>query len=237
MLALRGVKIGRMAQTTRLPCCSLKLHSEHMNQYDPTIVARCRELGVDQHGLVSITNFVKAAQHHIALPGTLPADKHLAIDNAVRRATNRIACQGRHGDSRVMSRVLSRGAIDLREAILNDPTIEPAKKLWRWRSLVTDEHQDPVREIETRWNSEPTLTADAIVGWLLKYPSVIVLREEERRIPSRYRNAGSPAERYAAAGIVVEEVEQGTAEFFAQGRARRVRKGLYYVEREPFEAV
>lgn len=206
-----------------------------MNQVDPRTVARCRELDIDQHGLTSITNFVRAAMYHIALPGTLPADKHLAIDNAVRRATNRIACQGRHGDSRSMARLLSCGAIDLRERILVDPSIPDGRKLAHWRSLVTDEHQDPVSEIEARWNNDPDLTSEVVVDWLLAHPSVIVLREEERRIPSSHRHSGTPADRYAAAGIIVERVEQGTAEFFAQGRPRRVRNGRYHVERLPFE--
>lgn len=205
-----------------------------MNQLDAKTIERCLKLDIDQHGLSSITNFVRAAMYHMALPGTLPADRHLAIDNAVRRATNRIACQGRHGDSRSMSRLLSRGAIELRERILADTSIPDGRKLAHWRTLVTDEHQDPVSEIETRWNSAFDLTAQAVVEWLLAHPSVIVLREEERRIPSSHRHRGTPAERYAAAGIVVERVEQGTAEFFAQGRPRRPRKGPYHVERLPF---
>lgn len=121
-----------------------------MDQVNSRTVARCQELDIDQHGLASITNFVRAATFHISLPGTLPADRHLAIDNAVRRATNRIACQGRHGDSRSMARLLSRGAIELRERILADPSIPNGRKLAHWRALVTDEHQDPVSEIEAR---------------------------------------------------------------------------------------
>lgn len=206
-----------------------------MDQIDRRTIARCRELGIDQHGLTSITNFVRAAMFHISLPGTLPADKHLAIDNAVRRATNRIACQGRHGDSRSMARLLSRGAIELRERVLADASIPDAGKLAHWRALVTDEHQDPVSEIEARWNNDRDPTTEAVVEWLLAHPSVIVLREEERRIPSSHRHSGPPAERYAAAGIIVERVEQGTAEFFAQGQARRVRNGRYHVDRLPFE--
>ena len=100
---------------------------------------------------------------------------------------------------------------------------------------MTDEHQEPVSEIETRWNNDPDLKPESVVEWLLEHPSVIVLREEERRIPSSHRHTGTPAERYAAAGIIVERVERGTAEFFAQGRSRRVQNGRYYVERLPFE--
>ena len=206
-----------------------------MSQISRDTILRCRELGIDQHGLTSITNFVRAAMYHIALPGTLPADKHLAIDNAVRRATNRIACRGRHGDSRSMSLLLSRGAAELRESILADPAIAPGRKLAQWRLLVTEEHQYPVSEIETRWNNEVDLTPEGVVAWLLEHPSVIVLREEERRIPSGSRHSGLPAERYTAAGIAVVRVEQGTAEFFAQGRPRRMPKGIYHVERLPFE--
>ena len=208
-----------------------------MKQFDPSIVARCRVLGIDQHGLISITNFVEAALFHIGLPGTLPADKHLAIDNAVRRATNRIACQGRHGDSRSMSRILSEGAIALREAIMRDETLGAAQKLGVWRQQVTDEHQDPVREIETRWVNTEDVSAQRIVEWLLQHPSVIVLREEERRIPSKYRHAGTPRERYAAAGIVVRQVDLGTSAFFNRGRNMRVRQGIYHVDRLPFEEV
>lgn len=36
-------------------------------------------------------------------------------------------------------------------------------------------------------------------------------------------------------GMIVERVEQGTAGFFAQGRARQVRNGRCHVERLPFE--
>lgn len=205
-----------------------------MNQHDPLIVTRCQELGIDQQGLMSITNFVRAAMYHIALPGTLPADQHLAIDNAVRRATSRIACQGRHGDSRSMSRVLSRGALHLREAILVDPGIPVGKKLGHWRLQVTDEHQEPVREIERRWTAHSDLTAETVVGWLLERPSAIILRDEERRIASAHRRAGAAEERYALPGIVVELTELGAAEFFAQGAARRSRKGVYHVDRLPF---
>ena len=206
-----------------------------MNRHDPLIVTRCRELGIDQHGLVSITNFIRAAMHHVALPGTLPADQHLAIDNAVRRATNRIACQGRHGDSRYMSRVLSQGALRLREAILADGAIPVGKKLAHWRSLVTDEHQEPVSEVERRWVATPDIAAETVVAWLLKRPSAIILREEERRIANAHRHSGSPEERYAEPGIIIELVEFGAADFFAQGRARRQRKGAYHVARLPFE--
>lgn len=130
--------------------------------------------------------------HHIALPGTLPGDQHLAIDNAVRRATNRIACQGRHGDSRSMSRVLSRGALRLREAILADPAIPVDKKLAHWRSQVTDEHQEPVSEVERRWVAAPDIAAETIVAWLLERPSAIILREEEGRIANAHRRSGAP---------------------------------------------
>lgn len=233
-LAACARRRARSATDNQLARFSLSVTVDAMNQHDPIIVTRCRELGIDQHGLVSITNFVRAAMYHIALPGTLPADQHLAIDNAVRRATNRIACQGRHGDSRSMSRVLSRGALRLREAVLADPAIPVGKKLAHWRLQVTDEHQEPVREVERRWVATPDIAAETIVGWLLERPSAIILREEERRIANAHRHSGAPEERYAEPGIIIELVELGAADFFAQGRMRRQRNSAYHVERLPF---
>ena len=204
-----------------------------MAAFDSALIEHCRRLDIDEPGLVSITNFIKAAMYHAALPGTLPADRHVAINTAIRRATNRILCQGRHGDSRAMGRLLSRGAIDLRQAVQADEAVPPNRKLLVWRAQVTEEHQEPVREVERRWMAEPDLRAETVVLWLLQAPSAIILRDEERRIPGGHRHRGSAAERYRAAGIELVLAETGAADFFAGG-ARRRRKGSYEVERRPF---
>lgn len=201
--------------------------------YEQALIERCQELDIDEHGLVSITNFIKAAMYHVSLPGTLPADKHVAINTAIRRATNRILCQGRHGDSRSMGRLLSRGAIRLRDAIQSDTAILPNRKLGVWRAQVTEEHQEPVREVERRWAAEPDLLPETVVRWLLQAPSAIILRSEERTISNDHKHRGSAAERYAAAGIELEFVNLGTADFFSGG-VRRTRPGQYFVERKPF---
>lgn len=187
-----------------------------MSDQQKEIARRGQELGLDQHGLLSIRNFIASAFYHVALPGTPPADKHLAWDHAIRRATNRIACQGHYGGATAKSRLLSQGAIDLRDQILADKAIERRRKFGVWVKAVTEEHQDPVVAIETWINEDlPSRTVDDVVHRLLTHPSVIVTREEERRIPSRYKFAGLPSERYAEAKIVVAPVqERGTFEFF-----------------------
>lgn len=75
-----------------------------------------------------------------------------------------------------MSRILCEGAIALRKAIMRDEKLGPAQKLGVWRQQVTDEHQDPEREIEMRWVNAEAVSAKRIVVWLLQHPSVIVLR-------------------------------------------------------------
>ena len=62
-----------------------------MTEQQQRIADRCRALGIENAGLTSIRNFIDTAFYHVGLPGTPPADKHLAWDNAIRRATNRIA--------------------------------------------------------------------------------------------------------------------------------------------------
>ena len=209
-----------------------------MTDQDREIIDLCRKLGIDQHGLGSIRNFIDAAFFHVGLPGTLPADKHVAYNTAIRRATNRIACQGRHGDSRSMSRLLSRRALALREVVLHDDTILPGKKLGAWRALVTEEHQEPALAVE-RWieGNFDKITVNDVIQRLLLHPCVIVTCEEERRIPNMYRRAGAPAERYREAEIEPVLEEFGTAEFFENSlRSKRaVRNGRYYVKPDPFE--
>lgn len=202
------------------------------------IIDRCRTLGIDRHGLRSIRNFIDAAFYHVRLPGTLPADIHVALNTAIRRASNRIACQGRHGDSRSMSRMLSRKALALREEVLLSQSIPPALKLTTWRTAVTEEHQEPVLAVQEWIEGQlDKVTVDDVVLRLLVHPSVIVTREEERRIPVAYRRRGHPEERYREAKIERVLVEQGTAAFFGShlrpGRIRR--SGLYDVERLAFE--
>ncbi len=62
-----------------------------MPDQEREIIDLCRKLGIDQHGLGSIKNFIAAAFYHVRLPGTLPADVHVAFNTAIRRATNRTA--------------------------------------------------------------------------------------------------------------------------------------------------
>jgi hypothetical protein len=202
------------------------------------IIERCNELGIDQHGLVSIRNFIAAAFYHVRLPGTLPADIHVVYNAAIRRATNRIACQGRHGDSRTMSRLLSRRALDFRDTILNDKTIRPTEKLSRWRAEVTEEHQEPALAVQ-KWieHGATSVSVDDVVLRLLLNPAVIIKREEERGIPSGFRRSGSPEERYREAGIKVVLVEEGTATYFGNhlwpGKTKR--RGQYDIDRKPFD--
>lgn len=201
------------------------------------IVDLCRNLGIDRPGLGSINNFIAAAFYHVRLPDTLPADVHVAFNTAIRRATNRIACQGRHGDSRAMSRLLSRRALNLRCAILHNDAISPGKKLGVWRAAVTEEHQDPALAVEEwiRAGSE-TISVDDVVHRLLLNPAVIVTREEEKAIPNTYRRSGVPEDRYREAGIEPVLVEEGTATFFQSRIApgRKSRKGRYHVPPSPF---
>jgi hypothetical protein len=205
-----------------------------MTDQQAAIVDRCIALGIDQHGLASIRNFIEAAFYHVHLPGTLPADKHLAFNTAIRHATNRIACQGRHGIGRGMSRVLSRGAVDLREAILRDEAIPRCTaKIARWMKQVTEEHQDPVAAVE-KWITEcATRTVDDVVERLLAHPSVIVTREEEKQIANVYRRGGIAAERYKDAKIETMLVDQGTYAFFSSRLLPdwSSKPGTYHVER------
>lgn len=197
------------------------------------IVDLCRQYGMGQCGLDSIRNFIAAAYHHAGLPGTLPADKHVAFNSAIRFATNRIACRGRHGDSIGMSRMVSRRALTLRDQIAAD--LLP-RKLQRWRSDVTWEHQEPVVEL-TRFAEEPERSVDAVVLQMLRFPGVVVTKVEERAIEPQYRTAGEPAVRYQAPGIEPLLVEQGTFEFFRDLAGARVteRKGKYFEPFKPFE--
>lgn len=209
-----------------------------MTDQNREIIGLCRQYGIDQHGLGSIRNFIAAAFYHVGLPGTLPADKHVAYNTAIRRATNRIACQGRHGDSRSMSRLLSRGALELRKTILDDDAIPPGKKLAKWRAQVTEEHQEPALTVQ-EWieRNRDRITVDDVVHRLLLHPCVIATCAEEKKIPSEYRRRGVPEERYRAAGIEPVLAEQGTALFFESrlrpGRASR--RGRYHIEPDPFE--
>lgn len=209
-----------------------------MTDQDRDIIDLCRRLGIDRHGLGSIRNFIVAAFFHVRLPGTLPADKHVAYNTAIRRATNRIACQGRHGDSRSMSRLISRGALDLRESVLHDGAIPPGRKLGAWRAQVTEEHQEPALAVQ-EWIEQnlDTISVDDVVHRLLLSPCVITTCEEEARIPNAYRRRGAPEERYRAAGIEPILVEQGAAQFFQNHLRPGVapRKGRYDIERLPFE--
>jgi hypothetical protein len=208
-----------------------------MSDQQQAIVARCQELGIDQHGLASIRNFIRAALFHVELPGTLPADKHLAYNTGIRHATNRITCRGRHGSSRGESRLLSRGAIELRVSIAADSEIERSRKIRRWMSLVTEEHQDPAMAIQ-EWIEKESPTVDDVVQRLLTHPPVIVTREEDKRIPRRFRKGGTPVERYRDAGIEPLVVEEGSYDFFSRTLSssgkRRITK--YHVPVLAFEA-
>lgn len=196
------------------------------------IIDRCRSMGIGQCGLGSIRNFIAVAFHHASLPGTLPADKHVAFNSAIRFATNRIACRGRHGDSMGMSRWLSREALKLRDGIAADG--EP-NKLARWRSQVTWEHQEPVVAV-TDWATVEGRSVDEVVLQLLRCPGVVVTKVEEKAIPSKFRHAGTPGDRYRAAMIEPVLVDVGTADYFrsANGGRTPVSRGKYYWPFEPF---
>ncbi len=208
-----------------------------MADLEAEIVSRCQALGVGRCGLGSIRNFIASAFYHASLPGTLPADRHVAFNSALRFATNRIACQGRDGASIWGSRVLSRRARDLREALLADEQSERAK-VKAWTQAVTFEHQDPVREVQDWIDKDDGVGVDDVIRRLLAYPAVVILREEEKRIPGAYRSRGRPDERYEAADIEVITVREGTGALF---RARLwpdrpVRKNKYHWAFEPFDA-
>jgi hypothetical protein len=137
-----------------------------------------------------------------------------------------------------MSRLLSRRAIDLREAILHDDAISPSKKLGTWRAAVTEEHQEPALAVQEWIEGQlDTVTVDDVVRRMLLCPSVIVTCEEEADIPNEFRRRGLPDERYRKTGIELVLVEQGTARFFENhlrsGRSNR--RGRYYVEPLAFE--
>lgn len=200
-----------------------------MTDQDRQIIERCKALGIGRCGLGSIRNFIATAFYHVQLPGTLEADKHLAFNSAIRFATNRIACQGRDGPSIWQSRVLSQGAVELRENVL-----APAD----WASEVTFEHQDPVLEVQSWIEATPGTTVDDVVLRLLQHPGVVVLGREEKAIPPQFRSKGSPAERYVEAGIAVVEVAQGTGEFFRQKfrPTSKPRRRKYHAVFEPFDA-
>lgn len=186
-----------------------------MADQEREIISRCKELGIDRPGLNSIRNFIAAAFYHVDLPGTLPADVHVAYNTAIRRATNRIACQGRYGDSRSMSRMLSQRAYDLRDAVLRDDAITPGKKLAVWRAKVTEEHQEPALAVQ-EWIEarSDTIKVDDVVHRLLLNPSVIITCEEEKCIANEFRRHGTPEVRYREPGIKPILVEQGAASFF-----------------------
>ncbi len=207
-----------------------------MSDLEMEIVARCRALGLGRCGLGSIRNFIASAFHHASLAGTLPADRHVAFNSAIRFATNRIACGGRDGASIWGSRVLSQRALDLREALLADDL--PARaKAKVWTRGVTFEHQDPVWEVQDWIDKTEGLDVDDVIRRLLTHPAVVILRDEEKAIPGKFRSRGRPDERYGAADIAVVTVEEGTGALF---RARlwpdrTQRKSKYHWEFEPFD--
>jgi hypothetical protein len=206
-----------------------------MTDQEAAIIERCRELGID-HGPQSLRNFIRAAEYHATLPGTLPGDIAVAYNTAIRRVTQRIACRGMPGISRGESRLLSRAAETLRQAILDDPAVPDRRKCGLWLKQVTEEHQDPVDSVQ-RWIEAEKPTVDDVVLRLLMHPPVIVTCEENKRIPGRFRTSGTPAERYDAAAIEPVLVEEGTFDFFrkrlAHGRPRR--PGKYHLTPLDFE--
>jgi len=94
--------------------------------------------------------------------------------------------------------------------------------------LVTEEHQDPALAVE-KWIKAEHRTVDDVVERLLKHPPVIVTREEDRRIPSRFRKGGNPSDRYKEAGIETSVVAEGTFEFYRKRLSTRVsvERGAY----------
>lgn len=207
-----------------------------MSDLEAEIVSRCQALGLGRCGLGSIRNFIASAFHHSSLPGTLPADRHVAFNSAIRFATNRIACQGRDGASIWGSRVLSRRACELRETLLtNDQPVR--SKVKAWTQAVTFEHQDPVWEVQDWIDKDDSIGVDDVIRRLLIHPAVVILREEEKAIPGAFRSRGRPDARYEPAGIAVVTTNEGTGALF---RARlwpdrSLRKSKYHWEFEPFD--
>lgn len=207
-----------------------------MADLEAEIITRCQALGLGRCGLGSIRNFIATAFYHASLPGTLPADRHVAFNSAIRFATNRIACQGRDGASIWGSRVLSRRAYELRQALLTDDQPDRAK-VKAWTQAVTFEHQDPVWEVQDWIDKDDRIGVDDVIRRLLVHPAVVILREEDKKIPGAFRSRGRPEERYEAAGIEVMTVGEGTGALF---RAqlwpdRPQRKTKYHWPFEPFD--
>ncbi|ESQ89912.1 hypothetical protein ABAC460_11465 [Asticcacaulis sp. AC460] len=198
----------------------------------------CKEIGLDKWGLSSARNFLMAAIYHRSLPGTLPADKHVAINSALRFASGRLTCGGRHGAPWALAKHMSVAAANRRAAIRADITIPAARKIHRWKSEVTFEHRDPVSQIEHDiFDADGNLigTIDDIILRLLKCPPVIILRTEEKAIKAKSK--GTAEERYRDTRIEITVVEQTSGEFFGDPDLKRVvRRGKYFVPDDPFEA-
>lgn len=201
------------------------------------IINRCKALGVDQVGLRSIRQFVEAGLNHAQAPLITAADQHVALNSNLRFATNRIACQGRHGHSVAQCRLLSRAALALRDSLAIDESIPPENKFSHWFQQVTEEHQDPVASVgDSILVALDTITVDEIVERLLIHPSVIVTRHENRHdIPRGMKHRGEAAARYVVIGAPVL-VEEGTMAFFDRmaGRTRRSRASKYDVDHVPW---
>nr|WP_313427747.1 hypothetical protein [Brevundimonas diminuta] len=167
-----------------------------MADLEAEIITRCQALGLGRCGLGSIRNFIATAFYHASLPGTLPADRHVAFNSAIRFATNRIACQGRDGASIWSSRVLSRRAYELRQALLTDHQPERAK-VKAWTQAVTFEHQDPVWEVQDWIDKDSRIGVDDVIkheallreAGVFHPPETSVWREASDWFDKLYRGA------------------------------------------------
>lgn len=166
----------------------------------------------------------------------MPADKHVAINSAIRFASGRLSCGGRHGPPWSVCRHLSEGALLLRETIRADAYLSVRDKIHRWKQSVTFEHQEPVKVIEDKIDEGALKTVDDIILRLLLFPPVVITRREEQLIAPHYRKSGAPEDRYAGTGIVIQLNAGPSGNFFGElSPKRKTRSGKYDVPLRPFE--
>lgn len=176
----------------------------------PNLVARVRELGLDDVGLNSVSAWIEAGLHHLTLPGCTDADRRWSFNHALRAASVRIACQGNEGRPVWLGRVMSKSAAALLAQLAASGNLKAARA--QWPKLVTFEHQERVEALRI-WAApadEPPRAVDAIVERLLLHPTAIITRDEDSVLNSRrLRTRGEAPERYLSVGIETIILAQG----------------------------
>ncbi len=170
------------------------------------IAALADKLGLPPEGVRSAWGFLQAAYFHIGFPQLSAADRWVALDASIRRATQRIACQGSAGDQVLRSKILSVAARhELEQALASSPWREGLRN---WKRSVTFEHQDRVAAIIADIGErEPQLTVFDVLERLLGRPGIVGTRNEDRRLSGAgMRKSGSADQRYEAAQIAPSPV-------------------------------